>query len=62
MPMVGGALIELVDGTLLQFRSIWAGINGLEDEGEIFPCDTLLLEPCPWIAVQVFAVRMENIL
>mmetsp|Transcript_26657 Transcript_26657/g.39433 ORF Transcript_26657/g.39433 Transcript_26657/m.39433 type:complete len:1504 (-) Transcript_26657:138-4649(-) len=46
----GGALIELVDGTLLQFRSIWAGMNGLEDEGKIFPCDTLLLEPCPWIA------------
>lgn len=39
----GGALIELLDGSLFQYTST---------DGQVMPCEAepMLLEPCPWIA------------
>jgi len=44
----GGALIELLDGSLFQYTSS----DDLHVEGKVMPCEaeTMLLEPCPWIA------------
>ena len=44
----GSALIELVDGSLLQYSSAFDS----DAEGGVLPCEAepMLLEPCPWIA------------
>jgi len=44
----GGALIELLDGSLFQYTSS----DDLYADGQVMPCEAepMLLEPCPWIA------------
>ena len=49
----GGALIELIDGSLFQYSSsLESSLHGDGGDGEVLPCEAepMLLEPCPWIA------------